>query len=330
MQPPSDGSLKTGYFYFGQDYSREQFCFLRSIETEVPEALKALKESVLSLFVEAKNQGIEIPQRDSTIWFAIWDWAHDWKLAKADEMELLKTPLAVFLFEEMRRDETIRALAPNVEPFTPDSAAIVFNLPSLAPVVLRTLEVWSEASDLNNLQWTFPEPVTPAAVQYGEEYAEGLDVMLQDEHLRKLIDDGMIRTPDPPPGHYTLKILAWQLRRETRKEGWDRIMEDLADKLRQAMDQHVIIAEKVGLYQHPQVTQPDQFKWLALFQVKGWNKTEIAEHVKETWPAKGTSVEHLRETVRLGIESAAELVIGPSWKSWLRQGQSGRPRRPRA
>ena len=103
-------------------------------------------------------------------------------------------------------------------------------------------------------------------------------------------------------------------------------MRGLLEQLRQQMDRHEINADLLGLERIPRKLSTEHFNWLALYQVKGMRYAEVARVVQPTWPTKDTDLKNLTETVRSGIQDAAQLVVGLSWKSWLRQGKPGRPK----
>jgi hypothetical protein len=321
---------ESGAYYYGGDRSYEQYQFLRSIETEANEALVVLKNTVLPLFAAAKLQGIERPGYEPQTWSAIWTWAKHYGLIEVGDVECLNTPRAMDVARRMDRDYMFRWAPTDIEPFKSDSTAVVFGLSTLLRVVLRTLEAWSESSDLVELHWWFPAPDPTIYDRIGpEERARYTRGILEDEHYNEMIQKGLLKTPDPPPYIYTFTVQAWSLRREDRDKATNRILVDLKSQLREQMDRHEGIARLMGLEKRPRTIQPRHFDWLALYQAKGWNRATIARHVKKSWEAKGTSAEHLTQTVRQGIRDAAELVVGWSWRSWLRPAKAGRPPKPR-
>jgi hypothetical protein len=321
---------ESGAYYYGVDRSYEQYLFLRSIETEVSEALVMLKNTVLPLFAAAKRQGIEGPGYEAQTWSAIWTWANQYSLIEPGDVERLNTPHTMNVARRMDRDYMFRWAPTDIEPFKSDSTAIVFGLSTLIRVVLRTLEAWSASSDLVELRWWYPalDPTIYDKIS-AEELASYTCGILEDEQLNEMIQKGLLKTPDPPPFIYTFTVQAWSLRREDRDKATNRILEDLKIQLREQMDRHEDTARLMGLEKCPRIINTRHFDWLALYQVKGWNQATIARHVKKSWEAKGTSAEHLAQTVRSGIKDAAELVVGWSWRSWRRPGKAGRPPKPR-
>jgi hypothetical protein len=346
---------QVGDFAFGRNYWRDQMQFFLSIEKEAPEALKALKKSVLPLYVTARpaQPGGKYPPRPRTrewelritepwrglcpagydpgTWPAIWDWAGRVGLVRADELPSLKSEQAKLIACDMDESYWARCGTERREPFAPASPALVFHLRAVARVVLRTLRAWSNTSDLVELRWSFPEP-DPTV--YDGLDPEELAKRSQRDPVRdgweKCIWMGYITPLDPPPLVYTFRpVQAWSMRRESRAQAYNRIMREVATQLRELMRQHERGAKYLGFNKHPRKVRREHFDWLALYQVRGWNNAEIARHVKKSWPAQGTSAAHLEQTVRDGIQTAARLVVGPSWRSWLRRGKSGRPKKPR-
>jgi hypothetical protein len=73
----------------------------------------------------------------------------------------------------------------------------------------------------------------------------------------------------------------------------------------------------VGLQPTRRVTAKRHFDWLVQYQVQGKLFNEIAKQ-------SGAKTPSVFEAVR----GAAERVIGPGWKGWLRRASRGRPRNP--
>lgn len=348
----------TGAFAFGLNRSREQLAFLRSIEKEVPEALGALKDSVLPLFANkplarqvSSKEGIldlllwvppnvvfdenvwqyppppspellKIPGYDSETWCAIWDWAEGFGLVEAGDVSRLKTPQAVAIARHMDANLLFRSFPIFVEPFSTDSSSITFALPVLIRVVLCTLRAWADGRASG--KWVFPKKERT----YFDKLATEKQWNMPFHDMKELIDSGLMRRPDPPPYVYYFWTRAWNVQRETRSQAQQRISNDLTNQLRQWMDIHEAFAERTGNKELPRKFQSAHFNWLALYQVKGLGYPEITELAKKTWGRKNITLEDLKKTIHSGIRKTAELVIGSSWKSWLRVSKPGRPKKP--
>jgi hypothetical protein len=142
--------------------------------------------------------------------------------------------------------------------------------------------------------------------------------------IKKLLKKDCLIAPDPPPFVYSFSVRAWSLRRETRDEVTKRVMKEVARRLREYLVSHERLAGKMGLVKNPRIIgDMRHFQWLALYQVRGWRIAKIARHVAKTWPARGTDVKHLAQTISSGIQKAAKLVVGPAVKAWLRPTRRG-------
>lgn len=327
-QKSKDTGERDGDYTFGTDRFIEQRHFLLSIQEHACDVLGALKKSVLPIFTQAQAvQGSVVhatPGYDPETWPAIWDWAIRFHLVASSDVPLLKSRKAVAIAGRMDEDAVYRSLPCDTEPFPTGSSSLTFALPTLIRVVLRTLASW--ANGKRTLKWTFPEcEATIYETQSIENLAQTSKEMLGDDLVKKMIADGQLATPDPPPFVYDFTTRAWNVRRETRAVAERRILDELKLQLHRWLDRHEEIAMLMNLKKRTRKRKNWHYRCLVLYQVKGFNKAELAREVKETWEAKGTTAENLSQTVRHGIQTAAELIIGPSWQSWLLRGKSGRP-----
>ncbi len=107
----------------------------------------------------------------------------------------------------------------------------------------------------------------------------------------------------------------WDPFTETRAAARDRIcarVRELVDRKLEAIEALVRCTGEAT--PSPYHYKPLHFKWLVRFQVQGWSKADVVrEHEKVTRrPCDRTTVYH-------GIESAAEYLLGPGFRSWLRE-----------
>jgi hypothetical protein len=349
-----------GGYYFGIDYSREQHRFLRSIAEKVPESLRALKASVLPLFKAAEKDRqkrrymsdgvwvIKDAEKPEPDWVAIWDWAQDWRLVKPGDVPWLKTDTARNIALSMCVDPAYRR-HPYGQSIDWHSSANVFGLATLARVVLNTLETWartahrSDPSDPSDPMWTIPEFDEPhPTINLGdiEEFAEMIRRTLnvppnEPKDMIRLPSDGEHPPYAAPLFTYTFRVDGWNMLEEKRGEAQERITKELAEQLLQRLEVQERIAAMVGLEKQPRVVQEEHFDWLASYQVGKESKYQIAKAIAErsasyraatTRDQKAALLRSEEKKVAKGIASAAELVIGPDWKSWLVPGQPGRPK----
>jgi hypothetical protein len=112
---------------------------------------------------------------------------------------------------------------------------------------------------------------------------------------------------------------------EIRCQGWDPFTETRAtasaricERLRELVDRKLGAIEALvrgtgEATPSPYHYKPLHFKWLVWFQVQGWSKADVVrEHAK----VSGRRPD--RTTVYHGIESAAEYLLGPGFRTWLR------------
>jgi hypothetical protein len=77
----------------------------------------------------------------------------------------------------------------------------------------------------------------------------------------------------------------------------------------------------MGIQDAPKVTALEHFDWLVKYKIREIPYGQIA---------KGDQNKPEQQSVADGVKSAAELVIGPEYKEWLRPGKPGRPPRLRS
>jgi hypothetical protein len=118
----------------------------------------------------------------------------------------------------------------------------------------------------------------------------------------------------PSPFKYDFQTAAWDARFETRGQARARILAEVAEQLDAAMDGEEAECEVLGLKRITRKTAPEHFEWLVRYQVLGHSFKRIAKECFRT-----------RQAITAGVHGAAELLIGPDWKSWLRR--SGKPGR---
>jgi hypothetical protein len=119
----------------------------------------------------------------------------------------------------------------------------------------------------------------------------------------------------PSPFKYDFQTAAWDVRSETRNQARARILAEVADQLDTAMDSEEAECVKVGMAKVGRKAAAEHFEWLVRYQVLGHSFKCIAKVCHRT-----------RQAITSGAHDAAELLVGPNWKSWLRPpGKPGRP-----
>lgn len=352
-----------GDFYFGIDHTRHQYDFLRSIEKEVPQSLEHLKDSVLPSFIadeverEKGRKLVEgvwcVPDKSEAFWSAMWEWAEKWHLVTPSDVPMLKSRSVKHVAERMIADAAYRKLPAGMDW---NSSATVFALATLAPVVFHTLTAWAKNHPVSELTWTIPAPIEPTQVDLGEiepfiERYRGLLAQIPTAETEWLF---LARDKDdeafcPPVFDYNFKVKGWDPLREKHDAAKERILRELTQQLIQKLTDHKRIATMMGMEKHSRVYNKGHFDWLALHQVGEKSMYAIAKDRAEALPeyqsAKGrresarerktldvetdkaimaNAIAAEEKTVAKGIHSAAELVIGPDWQSWIRGGRAGR------
>jgi hypothetical protein len=324
--PSSVGRL--GAYRLTGDYWHEQFQFFRAIQTELNEVLVDLQTSVLPHFIAARNRGGAYPGYADSTWAAIWHWAGQFQLVEAKDVQHLADPNARSIAAKMDDDYMFRCdPSASIEGFERNSSAVVFGLGALNRVVMRTLRVWSDTLALPPLEWSYPGKVLTVYDTSSEEQLVQANQELLEGGYLEFLESGQVKTPDPPPYYYSIRVRAWNLRRENQAEAISRIEKEFRTVLKEAMNRHEAIADKVSLERHPRKVNTDHYKWLALYQVKGLSYEEVTKLVHPRRGDKDISFDDLKKTVYAGIQDAAELVAGPSYKSWLRESKPGHPRK---
>jgi hypothetical protein len=291
-----------------------------------------LKASVLPIWASACGEVNTSPELDERVFSAIWDWAGRFHLVEPKDVPTLKKvdPGRVRLLDHTYFEENnVELVIFRMDEFSNDSSALVFGLRILSRVVKCTLRTWYKVGTRAELRWTFPDPDPVNDEQLEGETPEELALASQDW----LTEDGLQELkavhgllPYLPPFAYTFKpVHSWRIGDESRADAEERILQDLKKQLRDRMAEHESIARLVGYVKTPRILQSDHFDWLALYQVKGLSKYRVAKTVGAS-NATPSRVRANEKKVAKGIENAAELVIGPSWRLWLRPGTPGRPK----
>jgi hypothetical protein len=127
-----------------------------------------------------------------------------------------------------------------------------------------------------------------------------------------------IFSPAPTtPAKFDFSVRGWDPLQETRDDCIKRVLKQVRDELETQLDQAQALYEKVvGFQPAPRVKAEEHFDWLARFQILGLPYRQIG--LQATDERRTTSVIQ-------GVEEAAELVIGPGWRQWLRPSERGRP-----
>ena len=310
---------RTGNYRPPREYWPEQFRFLFSIQKTVPKVLENLSDSVLPRYNKCKRKGIEEPGYDPRTWLAIWDWANKNNLIplQPDNLTLLNSLTEMPRIIKMAKTIDKPSQDSNyLEVKEEDSVFIIFGLGTLARVVLCTLKVWSESFDKIELKWKFPESAP-------------IHFLMKGDKPVPLTGRQQVDVPhDYYPNTFKFDGGVWDIREDSRKKVTKSITDDFKVKLKEWLDHNESTANKMGLKKKNRKNTCEHFYWLALFQVEKMSYSDIADHVKKTSEDyKDTPIEDLNKTVRDAIRRTAQFVLGPSWRSWLREVKPGRPKK---
>lgn len=293
---------------------------------------------------------------DITVWSALWDWAQQYHLIESKDIAALKSwdPLCVIDLAHLHGLRHVGRPVPDVSPFTLDSSALVFGLTTLVSVVKWTLKKWSEDPGRSDRKWTFP-PDSSALDDKDNERRddfllkmagvrswEELELVLSRQALATLNNTGlkMNMLLRPPPYYYEFTpVRAWDIGHESRAKAQARILKAVKEQLRQLMDEQELIAERCGFEKRSRSNDDDKFDLLVAYKVEGLaNYSQIAKRIYEhrhgrTDKKKESDADRGKREIRLhaienqvtqAINRAAQLVIGPQWKSWLQDDEAGR------
>ena len=335
----NNADLRTEKLVLGiRRYETAQLHFLKSIEIHAQEALIELKNSVLPLWAASQRIGTG-PEGTSRVYQALWNWGASYGLVEPKDLPRLATidyegiwftnELYFFMTAEM-----LHAMAPDFfAGFAPESSAVVFCLTTLSRVVACTLDTWCKTPPGDELRWTLPNSPSPFDTIDDDQFSE---LTLTPEILANVWTTWVTFTTKngetlklPPPVAYEFApVRSWNLLgKENRRDAERRILAALKVQLHKQLDQHEAFARRSGFEKKGRIIEKKHFDWLALFQVKGYSLPEVTEVAQKTWPDKTTHFEDLKKTAFAGIRDAAKLVVGPSYKSWLRPVKLGRPKK---
>jgi hypothetical protein len=109
----------------------------------------------------------------------------------------------------------------------------------------------------------------------------------------------------------------WNPLREPRSKAKKRILAQFEDLLEPKLEKERELIGRLGCKPISYNVDSQHFDWLARYQVQGLSFQRIAEHYHRE-----------RQTVTHGIKLAAKVMLGSSWKQWLRPpGKPGRPKK---
>ena len=113
-------------------------------------------------------------------------------------------------------------------------------------------------------------------------------------------------------GRFRFEAPAWDQRVETRKQYVRRARLEFDGRLRAELDRFESMFRAEELRKPPRGTNDRHFKWLVLYQIKVRSYQEIADE-------DGVK----KQTVARAVKTTARLLIGESWKDWLRPALRG-------
>lgn len=346
---------------FVGDRSVERSSFLEAIQTKAPEVLMELYQVAFPLHEQSCKNTARQPEpreqsdacwdakRDIQTWQAAWDWAARFQLARGMELDLLKQKEGIelacwFMNQAMwRRKRQQRLPAEFNFPFTINqSPELTFGIP-LMLTVWDTLDAWlKNRPQVDALSWNLLPP--------GKAISESLTYE-QFIRIQKLPLAFKSIAPylGPPPHTYEFGTLAWNVVDQSKAQAKARIMKELERQLEQKLKDHEREVRTKPYFEQrpPEKRDTEHYELLVLYQVKDMNYSQVAREVlapeshstfdtAEASPAThvhasakpqedADTLKTERARITDGIKSAAEQLIGPLVKRWLRPGRPGAP-----
>jgi hypothetical protein len=298
MLPPSkQNSLFLGTFRGPAHFTKARRAYLEAILRCAPEVPVSLKEQVLPLYMKRETSR------------ASWNPILLAMMFLGGFFKDTFTKQVLFIFSSLRWARQYHLLTRETKPddpalFVPSHESTGESRPGecslsvdgdlfsrwILPVVESTLAGWvRDPSKLEDLRWTMPG------------------------------DEPSLSPVEVPGCTYVFHCKAWDPESERPGAARKRILKDVWDQLKAKMTEQKQAQVLAGRKKAPRKVDPEQFDRLVLYQVVGWSIGRISkEHLPKC----------ARQTIGNSLKKAAELVIGPAWKTWLRRNSVGPPRRP--
>ena len=255
-------------------------------------------------------------------WLASWDWAVRADLTRGLNLEYLRSDDGLSLaawydqhpYWEQDRMKLLSEYV-STHSMNKDSLEVTFAIPLIINIWYTLCSWASRPPKPNDLYWTGAAPsVFKKLLSTNEVLAmkESEDDYTWKRFLfTHSFEESRQRVP---PYEYKFTVRARDVLFEREDQAKARIRETLNKQLDKHLSDHAANADKQPhLESRPEKTH-DHYEWLVMYQVAKNTFTKIASLNKEDGETLGTA----RARITFGIKTAAELLVGPQFKEWLR------------
>jgi hypothetical protein len=169
---------------------------------------------------------------------------------------------------------------------------------------------WADQFNLRGRVPTTPalQPAEPSLLDWMSEIIVSTLLEWQSDRGRSLkwgyLPDYSVHAHLDHPGQLLIRVDGWPLERETETAFKERVHSQLESQLQEYVEKRR--RQVRGLLPMPPRLARSPFAYLAFFQCLRRSHTQIARQFKRS-----------RSAVSEGIRTAAEAVVGPSYKHWL-------------
>jgi len=305
--------LFPGKYSLPGDRTPAQREFFFAIQRKAPEVLESLRDKILPSFKISTHDYRPQKGRSSLdnpaprkkgladFYLVVWAWAKEHHLVTGNSV--LSEPRSRKVSD---RDIESQSKLSNESP----EKTFFFSWAWLA--ILGTLYAWSDDPEkCRKLELELPHWPYPIG--------EGWGLMSVLKGTEGFTINDLFVPPFKTIEHlpFRFQCPGWNPLQEKRDEARQRILKQLECDLDLRMDQAENLVKLFDFTVAPAKVSTDHFDWLVQFQIQEKTFYRIS---------KDDPAEPDPQTVSDGVKSAAYLVIGPAWETWLRQPRPGRPK----
>lgn len=289
--------------------------FLLAIARIAPSVLRSLATDVLPVFKECRQRHL-YPLSE---WWQRQGMTYGIQDPDVMEAEMVAPIMRWAAGHHLAGPNGESDAAPVIEHFEPPdpeshSSPVMSLLGWVYQVVMDTLEKWADEG-AQPIRWNLSRAYERAAVWSGSLRVEvSWDVVNEQEHeFRKRTKSIFEQSLD----EYVMSIkqLAQPQRSKQRySPEWQAFLETLSENARGAFED--MARPSPSLIKLPERFSPHHYDWLVWYQIMGQSRNKIALELHQD-----------RTAVADGVNMAARMVFGDTYRSWLRSPRSGRPRK---
>jgi hypothetical protein len=244
-----------------------------------------------------------------------WDWAKKHHLVAGERLLSYRFSYVGLTEEEIEK----RRNAFNSSP------ELTFFVSFAWFAILASLDDWRvNAASQKVLEWKLPQRPPRIGDAWGALSATGflssMSVSAVTATLISMSSEPIIVRPfeERPKSIKNFQCPLWDPLEEKRSTFRRQAIEHLTRELDIQLDQSESAMRCLGKLKVPRKVSTEHFDWLVDYQLLGNSFPEIKRTARDA---------SSRQTVDQGVKDAAEAVVGPCWKKWLRPGKRGRPRK---